>query len=174
MSGEHHNAFQWILILTLTLTLVAQCVYPLSQDAVANTTDRGKFKKMKGYGEKYGVYSAIEYSGDTAPDDIVKSVLHMYLENVIYKGKIKPLEFFVIKNGSYGNIGSPAMFIMGVEISFRRPFGMGVSAPGGGASAPEGFAPGGVSAPGGCLLRGGGLVRGVWSGGVWHPPKFFF
>ena len=41
---------------------------------VANTADRGKFKKMKGYGEKYGVYSAIEYSGDTAPDDIVKSV----------------------------------------------------------------------------------------------------
>ena len=68
---------------------------------VANTADRGKFKKMKGYGEKYGVYSAIVYSGDTAPDDIVKSVLHVYLKKVIYKGKIKPLEFFVIKNGSW-------------------------------------------------------------------------
>ena len=57
------------------------------------------------------------------PDDVVKSVLHVCLKKVIYKGKIKPLEFFVIKNGSYGIIGSPAMFIMGVEISFRRPFG---------------------------------------------------
>ena len=42
---------------------------------------------------------------------------------VIYKGKIIPLECFVIKNGSYSIIGSPAMFKMGVEISFRGPFG---------------------------------------------------
>ena len=87
---------------------------------------------------------------------------------VIYEGKIIPLEFFVIKNGSYGIIGSPAMFIMGVEISFRRPFGVGVSALGGGASAPE------RSAPGGCLPPGGVCSGGSGPGGSGTPLQNFF